>query len=30
MMYRIPQDMVEENRDYVLDACIGWTPKKSR
>ena len=20
--------MVEENRDYVLDACIGWTLKK--
>ena len=29
MMYRIPQDMVEENRDYVLDACIGWTLKKA-
>ena len=29
MMYRIPQDMVEKNRDYVLDASIGWTLKKA-
>ena len=29
LMYRIPQDMVEKNRDYVLDANIGWTLKKA-
>ena len=28
MMYRIPQDMVEENRDYVLDACIGLSLRR--
>tara|TARA_Y100000591_G_scaffold323030_1_gene340238 strand:- start:1024 stop:1470 length:447 start_codon:yes stop_codon:yes gene_type:complete len=28
-MYRIPQDMVEKGRNYVLDASIGWTLKKA-
>ena len=29
LMYRIPQDMVEKDKDYVLDASIGWTLKKA-